>query len=120
MTAGEKKVLRILLRQILVLRDGECCMRCRTTENLQMSHIYPKGKHRRMEMEPENIKFLCYRCHFHFWHKSPIEAWEWLGTVMPIDRLKRLKLRANMIDKSPFDYRLYKLFLEGEITRLKK
>jgi 5-methylcytosine-specific restriction endonuclease McrA len=118
LTNPQKKELQALLRQLIILRDGERCLWCGGTQKLQMSHIFPKGKHRRMEFEPENLKLLCFSCHFHRWHKSPLEAWEWLTTVLDPDRLKRLRLRANSVDKSPFDFKLYKLYLEDQIRKL--
>lgn len=120
MTASQKKELNKLLRELIGLRDGERCLRCHTTDRLQMSHIYPKGKHRRLEHEPENVKLLCVGCHLYWWHKNPVEAWEWLTTVLNPERIKRLRLRANTVDKSPFDYKLYKLFLQSEIKKLKR
>lgn len=118
-TPSQNKALYGLLRELVSARDGYGCLKCGKTERLQMSHIYPKGKHRRMEYDPENVKWLCVGCHLFWWHKSPIEAWEWLANVLPPDRIKRLRLRANTIDKTPFDFKLYKLFLEQEIKKLK-
>lgn len=113
----QKKELNRLLHKLVRARDGEYCLRCGASTYLQLSHIYPKGKHRKMEFEPENVKLLCRGCHLYWWHKSPIEAWRWLETVLPKDRIKRLDFRANTVDKSRFDFRLHKLFLESEIKR---
>lgn len=118
LTTQQKQTLYRLLRELLVARDKEKCLRCGLTERLQMSHIYPKGKHRRMEFDPDNLKLLCVGCHLYWWHKNPIEAWEWLQMKLPQERIKKLKLRANTVDKSTFDYNLHKLFLEQEIKKL--
>jgi len=112
----EKKTLNALLHQILELRD-RACLRCGKPD-FQMSHIYPKGRYRSMEFDPDNVKALCYSCHLHWWHKNPIEAKEWLDTVMPKKRLERLKL-ASQTRGGRFDYKLHKLFLEQEIKKLK-
>lgn len=117
--AYQRKVLYGLLRQLIGLRDRERCIRCSKTERLQLSHIYPKGKHKRLAYDPDNLKLLCVGCHLFWWHKSPIEAWEWLSQTIDPERLKRLRLRANTVDKSPFDFELYNLWLEQEIKKLK-
>lgn len=106
-----------LLHQIIELRD-RACLRC-GKPNFQMSHIYPKGRYGSMEFDPENIKALCVGCHLYWWHKNPIEAWEWLQIVIPKERLQRLKL-ASQISKKGFDYKLQKLFLEQQIKLLQK
>jgi 5-methylcytosine-specific restriction endonuclease McrA len=116
MTKGEKKNINKLLREYIVKRDGEKCLRCGRTDTLAMSHIYPKGRHRSMEYDVDNIKFLCFSCHLCWWHKSPIEAWEWLRETLPKKRLERLKLMANTTNKVP-EYKLLKLWLEKELSK---
>lgn len=115
-TAHQKKVLNSLLHEILLLRDKKC-LRCGKPE-FQMSHIYPKGRYRLMEYEPDNLKALCYSCHLGWWHKNPIEAHEWLVTVILKKRLDRLKMMSNT-QLAPFDYKLQKVYLEHELTKLK-
>jgi len=120
LSPSQKRTINGLLRKILVARDGERCLKCGSTERLQMSHIYPKGKHRRMEFESDNLKFLCYPCHFFFWHKSPIEAWDWIRLKMPQDRLQRLKLMSLASGPTGHQFATYKLFLEAELDRLEE
>lgn len=114
-----KKRINALLREAVGIRDNEKCQWCGSTQQLQMSHIFPKGRHRKMEFEIENLKLLCWKCHFTKWHRSPIEAWLWIETAIPKQRLDRLKLMANYVQKQPIDYALLELFLEQEIKRLK-
>lgn len=118
MTKSEKKNIYKLLRELLIVRDGEKCARCGNTEALALSHIYPKGSQRGMELDPDNIIFLDYKCHICWWHKNPIEAWEWLQTKLPKKRLDRLKLMSQVTNKVP-EYKLYKLWLENEIKKMK-
>lgn len=120
MNKNEKAALYALLRELISLRDGEHCLRCGKRDRLQLSHIYPKGTHRRMEFEPDNLKFLCVGCHLFFWHKSPVEAWAWLESAIPKKRIDRLRLQASVINKSPFDVKLHILWLKDEIRGLKK
>ena|ERR1035437_1850698 len=116
-TATQKRTINGLLRQLVILRDSEKCLRCSKIDRLQMSHIYPKGTHRKMEFLPENLKLLCVGCHLYWWHKNPIEAWEWLRETIPKERISYLKLRSQVIDKSQFDYNLTKLYLDQEIKK---
>ena len=101
------------------MRDGEKCLRCGKREVLHLSHIYPKGKYRKMEFLLENVKLLCVGCHLFFWHKNPIEAQEWLETIITKERLTKLKIQANFVDKSPIDYKLLKLLFENYIKDFK-
>lgn len=116
---GQRKVLNGIIHEILVLRD-KVCLRCGTTERLQASHIYPKGTYKKLEYDSENIKFLCWRCHFTWWHKHPLEAAEWIKTAIPKERYDRLKLRSQTSGDGSRDYKVLKLFLEQELKTLKQ
>ena len=118
MTKSQKAALNKLLREYVSLRDGESCLRCKKTERLQISHVYPRGRYKRMTFEPDNIKLLCYACHLTWWHKAPVEAHEWLQTVLTPQRLNRLKLMSNDNSPNRLDYKLHKLWLEKTISRL--
>ena len=86
-----RKKLNGLLRELVSLRDGERCLKCGKRSQLHMSHIYPKGRYRCMEFNPDNLKLLCVGCHLFWWHKNPIEASEWIKTALTPQRLKRLR-----------------------------
>jgi 5-methylcytosine-specific restriction endonuclease McrA len=94
-TTAQRRRLNALLREILIRRDGEKCLRCPNRNRVHASHIYPKGKYRGLQFDPDNLKFLCYHCHIYFWHKNPIEAYKWIRTAIPKDRLKRLEAKAK-------------------------
>lgn len=103
----------------MLLRDGERCLKCGKKDKLQTSHIYPKGRHRTMEYDLDNVKTLCNACHLYWWHKNPIEANSWLVERIPERRLKRLKLMAQTQGTMP-DYALTKIYLEQEIKNYAK
>lgn len=107
MTKGQKSKLNKLLAEACRLRDGYKCLRCGKTSVLQTSHIYPKGKHRRLEYDLDNVKTLCSGCHLFWWHRSPVEAWEWLSTTISPARLQRLKKVSNSRDKVFYDINYY-------------
>ena len=117
-TPSQKKKLYALLQEIVRLRDGPRCLKCKRTDTLQLSHIYPKGTHRLMEFLSINVKLLCQHHHIFWWHRNPIEAHEWLQTAIPVDRQKRLKL-ASQTYLGPFDPKLEILGLEKELEKLK-
>ena len=65
-----------------------------------MSHIYPKGRYRKMQFDPDNVKALCLGCHLYWWHKHPIEAKDWAEKTLGKVRLRQLKKQANTINKN--------------------
>lgn len=68
-----------------------------------------------MEYDLDNVVALCFACHMTWWHKEPIEAGAWIKDYLNPERYKRLKMRAQVIDKTPLDYNLLRLYLEQEI-----
>ena len=74
------------------LRDG-CCQKCGKVGRLETSHIFSR-KHQGTRCDPANAKALCFSCH-RFWHENPIEAVEWLRSVIGADAYDRLRLKAN-------------------------
>tara|TARA_Y100001937_G_scaffold103413_1_gene142576 strand:+ start:180 stop:542 length:363 start_codon:yes stop_codon:yes gene_type:complete len=114
MTKQQKTKLNKLVREYVILRDKRC-LRCGKTNNLHASHIYPKGKYRKMQFDTDNVKALCLGCHLYWWHKSPIEAKEWAEKALGEERLDRLKKQANTINKNKLDFKLLKDELETKI-----
>lgn len=117
MTKTQKTKLNKLVREYVILRD-KMCLRCGKTKNLHASHIYPKGKYRKMQFDVDNVKALCLGCHLYWWHKSPIEAKEWAEKTLGKRRLSRLKKQANAINKNKLDYKQLKSELETKIGDL--
>ena len=117
MTKAQKTKLNKLVREYVVLRD-KVCLRCGKTDRLHASHIYPKGKYRKMQFNVENVKALCIGCHLYWWHKHPIEAKEWAEKTLGKGRLRQLKKHANTINKTPWDYEDIKHKLEKKIGEL--
>ena len=95
------------------------CLRCGKTERLHASHIYPKGKYRKMQFDVDNVKALCLGCHLYWWHKHPIEAKEWAVKALGRARLNKLKKQANTINKNKLNFKELEIELKnkiGEIT----
>lgn len=90
-----ERKLDSLLKEAIILRDGYKCLRCQKEDNLQKSHIYPKGIYKNLKFDLDNLHFLCYQCHLCWWHKHPIGATKWIKDVLPKDRLARLHKKSN-------------------------
>ena len=120
LSKSETKELRRLLKEACFARDNNTCQRCRKIDTLSPSHIYPKGRYRNIEFDVENVITLCYACHLQFWHKNPIEAWNWYENTIPKARRDKLKLRANTPRAMPRHYNTLKLYLDSEIKKYER
>ena len=117
MTKAQKNKLNKLVREYVILRD-KVCLRCGKSDRLHASHIYPKGKFRKMQFDVENVKALCVGCHLYWWHKHPIEAKEWAESTLGKARLKRLKKQANTINKNKLDFKELETELKNKIGEI--
>ena len=74
------------------------CERCGRTRPYTMhgSHILPEGAHVSMSADVDNILCLCFRCHFYWWHKNPLDAAAWFDKKWP-ERKKELLKRARVM-----------------------
>lgn len=116
--AKDKAYFDDLVKQICLKRDGEKCRRCGRIDQLQASHIWPKGSHQKMRFDPDNVLILCEKCHLFWWHRNPIEAHEWLRIVLPNAVYDRLKLRSQYADRSKQDFNLIELDLKQTLRNL--
>lgn len=114
-----KKVL-LLAKLYVKKRDKNTCQKCKkawlTWSNLQASHIIPVSGDRRLAVDHNNMKVLCYHCHLQRRHKNPLEASEWIKTKFP-DRVTYLQDRYRnkplwSINISEYEERL--LFYENQ------
>lgn len=118
MTKTQRLELNGLLHKLVRLRDGEKCLKCGKTTNLQLSHIYPKGSYRKLEFDSDNVKLLCWPCHFNFWHKHPMAAHDWLKLVVSKERIDRLRLRSQTTGDGSRDFKTLKIIILQEIKNL--
>lgn len=117
MTKAQKTKLNKLVKEYVVLRD-KVCLRCGKSDRLHASHIYPKGKFRKMQFNVDNVKALCVGCHLYWWHKHPIEAKEWAEKTLGKARLNRLKKEANSINKNKLDFKQIESELKNKIGEI--
>ena len=108
------KKLDDLARAVCYARDKNRSVKSGTTQNLNMAHVYPKGRYPRLRWELDNLLTLAWNEHLLWAHRSPIEFTHWFEEKYP-ERAKRLKKMSQYIDRSPIDYEAIKLYLENEL-----
>jgi 5-methylcytosine-specific restriction endonuclease McrA len=86
------KKLDIVFSKYIRLRDKRC-QRCGSEENLQNSHVVPRGNYA-LRWNEINCKALCIKCHIYYWHKDVLDARDWFANTFP-DRVKYLQEHRN-------------------------
>ena len=112
------KECKQVYRQLLLAKWGNKCLRCSKLSHLQISHIYPVGKYRKLELDPDNALPLCDACHLWFFHKNPLDAADWIKQTVPKKQLDRLELRKGQSGKGSKDYKLWLVYLKNELATL--
>jgi len=83
-------------KRCIKLRDKNICQKCSKEvfgSNCHASHVLNVGSHKNMELDPTNMKVLCYYHHMNWWHKDILMAYEWFKEEFP-DRYQYL-MRAE-------------------------
>jgi hypothetical protein len=111
-----------LVRQIVLIRDGFKCQRCGAGvrpgrgKGLEVAHLMPKGAHPALRHELLNVTLLCHRCHFEFWHKSPILAFNWLVEMRGQNFVDNLRYLAQ--SRSHVDREAVRVYLQAQLAQL--
>jgi hypothetical protein len=103
-----------LWAQVVKKRAGYKCERSGDTRNLQAHHIIPKSVSSALRYDLINGCCLTKANHLYWAHRDSVGFSEWIETKRNIEYLK-LK-RHN---RSKHDYAIIKLYLEGELKKLK-
>jgi len=69
------------------VREIGFCQHCGSRSNLQCSHIFSR-KNLSVRWDIENAVCLCYRCHFYWAHKEPVEYTEWVRQFKDLGHLQ--------------------------------
>lgn len=109
--------LDVLVRELVLARDGYKCVRCGSTKKLQASHVLSKGRYQRLRFDLLNVVTMCLACHFFFWHKSPLEAFRWFDQKYP-GRHELLEIMAATAGKQ--DLQMLRLCLRIEVDELRQ
>lgn len=84
-------------------RDGNKCVQCGTTENVQCGHVIPKNNHLNVRWDEENAYAQCgYHNKKHHYDSVPYN--KWLMNRYP-GRYETLCLRAETLKTDSMDYR---------------
>lgn len=86
-------------------RDKYICQYCGKEvegSNCHASHILNVGTHKNMELDPSNMKVLCYHHHMNWWHKDILHATEWFKEKFPtryeyVMRMSKLKFKITTV-----------------------
>lgn len=73
-------------KEVVRTRDGNVCQHCEKWVEgsaRHVSHVIPVSAGMKLRWDPLNMKILCYHCHINWWHKNPMEAYEWFSTTFP-------------------------------------
>lgn len=110
-----------LLRQIILLERENKCEWCgRSGVVLQASHIFSKAAHPRLRFHKKNILLFCVKCHLYRWHRSPLEAWEFIRQYKGEGYKDELMFAEAIAPKmSRFNLQLLHHELENELELLK-
>ena len=114
---ADTRALDQLCRDLVLARDGHRCRKCGKEASpgrggaLQSAHILPKGQYPALRWELDNLLVLCYRCHLHWWHKSPIDAWMWVRSEIGAEKLERL--RTIGLARSRTDRKALRIYLSS-------
>ena len=90
-----------IVRALALDRDG-CCVACGTLDNLQVSHIYPKGKYPMLRFDLDNVEIRCAGDHMFKKgspHGDPAGFAVWLSRL-PRKRMAHLQREADKIGKA--------------------
>jgi len=92
--------------KVRVKKKAGKCERCgRIHGMMHGAHILPEGAYPLMSAEDENLLCFCFRCHFFFWHKHPLEAAAWFNEKWP-RRYKKLRKMAEEKKKHVVNWKL--------------
>ena len=86
--------------KIEVRKRDKKCQKCGSKKNLHCSHVYPEAEFKHMSADPLNMKLLCYRCHFWWWHRNTMDAAEWFKNKFPeryliLSKMSKVKRKIN-------------------------
>ena len=94
----------------LIRERDVVCQRCGRGGRLECSHIFSR-RHKALRHDTRNAKALCFRCH-QWWHSSPVEARDWLESMIGEGNVDNLTRMANTVMKAPHKAELDVLYGE--------
>ena len=105
-------------RDIVLIRDKNTCQMCgkyAERHNAHASHVVPKSVSGYLRHNLNNLKLLCYRCHFYVWHIDPIKSEQWFKKKFPYRYRYVQKNRRHLDD---IDLEKHHEKLKRKLTKL--
>jgi len=103
--SASRKSLKLKLDKIVIelirKRDNWTCQHCGKLvekSNAHVSHVIPRSHGDNLRWDLTNLKLLCFHCHINWWHKNPLEAYEWFKQKFP-ERYKYLMGKKEEVKK---------------------
>lgn len=96
------KKAELLAKEFVKIRDKRTCQKCGAVvegSNCHASHVKPVSRSKRLSLDEQNLKVLCYHCHINWWHKNPTESAEWFKAKFP-ERLAYLNEQLKIHESS--------------------
>ena len=106
-----------LCREIVRLRDRGKCRKCGSGKQFQVAHIFSRSR-RSVRFDLDNLIGLCFRHHFYWAHRSPIEFTEWTRKEVGEKEFADLRMRAYGVSK--VDLSAVKIYLLNERNKYAK
>lgn len=108
-----RKELDLLARKVVFLRDGDRCVRCGATNQLQWAHINSR-RYLSTRWDTRNSCVFCAGCHLK-WHHRPLESAAWFELNYPV---RAAAMRAKLASPQRIDREMVRLQLELERKKL--
>jgi len=111
---GLKLKLDKAVIEIIRERDKWTCQHCGKPvekSNAHVSHVIPRSHGDALRWDLTNLKLLCFHCHINWWHKNPLEAYEWFKSKFPkrYDYLMKKKEEVIKFNEQSLEELLLKL-----------
>ena len=120
-TSWWNKRLDKLLMQAVRVRENMVCEHCKkkitSGGDAHTSHIIPKGGNPSIRFELLNVLLLCYRCHWHWWHKEILDAGKWYEENYPDSYKALMKMKVDRVGSkfTRLDYEMMEEYLKSKI-----
>ncbi|KKM20716.1 hypothetical protein LCGC14_1642610 [marine sediment metagenome] len=98
---AKKKSRRKLIKELDILfskivRHGGKCSRCGSRIKVQCAHVFSR-RNMSVRWDFDNALPLCWRCHFWWAHKEPVEFNDYIRERMGLQAFYNLKARRLLV-----------------------
>ena len=109
--------LDALFKEVILSERPNRCEWCMRVKPVDLAHLLPKGKYRKMRYDRTNVILLCRSCHDRF-HSSPVDACSFIAKYKGVEYFVNLRLKDKFISHLP-DMKLLVLSFKQELEALR-